>query len=922
MKKLTLSQLRNEWLRFFENKGHLVMESKSLVPQDDDSLLWINSGVATLKKYFSGEKLPPATKMVNSQRCIRTNDIYNVGVTSRHHTFFEMLGIFSVGDYFRKEAIEMIFDFLTNNLLLDVNKLYVTVFQEDQQTYDLWISKGIKKNQIIKCDKKRNFWEIGQGPCGPCSEVFYDRGQKFDFDNCGEKLFLEDIENDRYIEIVNIVFSEFENDGNNRYKPLVKKNIDTGAGLERLACVLQEVNTNYDIDVFKKPRVVIEKFSNYKYDENLYFDRNKNKLKVLINKAFCVLIDHFKSCIFAIADGVIPANKDRGYVLKKLMRISFIYMDFLNIQMEQIHEIINCIIDTMNDYYWYLNDYKNKIYQTFLNEYKIHNLSLSKSIKQFIDLIESNNLSEKSLFSLVETHGFPIEIIKEFEMNNDLEIINLIITAISKKFKYNVSPIKKININFNIFNSLFDEHREISKTNKENNSLKKQNQNLINLNLDSSFDYNIHENKSKVIKIFDKDFNELETINDDEGYLVLDVTCFYATSGGQINDVGMINGYFIDDVFKSPNKQHIHHFKKGSFFVGQLVDIRIDLPRRQVLTCHHSLEHLLHSALKRVIDQSIKQEGALKTDEKVTFDFYYDKKLSIDQIKALENDIRNVIVQNKITKLSLVDLDEAKKMGALAYFENVYKTIKSKLRVVQLGDNSIEICGGTHVKNTAEIEDVLITKLESKGAGAWRIEAIATNKIIENFNLSIKKNVLDEINLILSKYQNMNFVNNDLENYLKVDFDNLHIIELRNYLDKLKNSFNIVKHKYEKENANKNILVFKEELKKHKEKVNIVALIDVDRKILMQTLTNLINENQESIYIVYNLIGDSYQYFLCGNEKIIRNDELKKASEKINKFLNGKGGGRINFIQGNFFEQNKDKILICLNEIQEDILNG
>lgn len=922
---MTFNQVRQSWLDFFKSKNHLVVESQSLIPKNDNSLLWINSGVATLKKYFSGVENPPSPRLVNSQRCIRTNDISNVGVTSRHHTFFEMLGNFSIGDYFRKEAIELGFEYLTKVLELDINRLYFTVFENDNESQEMWVKLGAIPSHIIKCNKERNFWEIGQGPCGPCTEIYYDRGEKYDFDKVGEKLFFEDIENDRYIEIWNIVFSEFENDGNNNYTPLARKNIDTGAGLERLACVMQDVNTNYDTDVFVYVRNVIESFTKYKYDNNLYFERSKDPIKLLINKAFSIIIDHFKACIFAISDGAIPSNKDRGYIIRKLLRVSFINMDILELPKNSINSIIDAIIETMKDFYPYLLNEKNKLYDVFLNEYLSHHSSLSKSIKQFIDLIDQNKIDEQQLFTLVDTYGFPLEIIKELETNKNLEAINFIFNAIANKFEYKIKPIKKLEFDFNIFNQLFDEHREISKANHNISGIDKQTKNLMDLDVVSKFDYsNSLFNQSKIVKLFDDNFNIVNDIKNEPGYLILDNTCFYATSGGQLNDTGVIKGFYIDNVIKGPSGQHIHHFKEGCFLLGEYVDGSIDLTRRKILTAHHSSEHLLHSALKRKIDNSIKQEGALKSPEKVTFDFNYHKKLDINAIKVLENDIKEIIKKNQKTELFEVTLEEAQKLGALAYFEDVYKKIKGKLRVIKIGDFSIEICGGTHVELTSQIEDFMITKLDSKGSGTWRIEAIATKKLIDEFNNTVRKHTLNEIQVFINEYKKTQLKDADFENLINQDFDLMHYIELKQHHEAIKNSLNIIKHKLEKLNSENFILKVKNQLKNHKEFINFIKLENIDRKVLMQSLTNLVNENRDNIYLIINLIDGNYQYFLCGNENFLKqkNINLQNFAPTINSELIGKGGGRFNFIQGNFTELDSNKINVAFNKIIKGLKNN
>lgn len=919
MKKFTLSEIRNIWLKFFEEKKHLIVESQSLIPKNDNSLLWINSGVATLKKYFSGIENPPSKRLTNSQKCIRTNDIYNVGVTSRHHTFFEMLGNFSIGDYFRKDAIDFAFELLTKRFNIDKDLLYITVYKDDNESYELWQKHGIKKEHIIKCDKDRNFWEIGQGPCGPCTEIYYDRGTKYDPNNIGEKLFLDDIENDRYIEIWNIVFSEFENDGNNNYSLLIRKNIDTGAGLERLACVFQDVPTNYDIDAFALVKNEIQKYTENKYDINLYFKKEKNPISLLINRSFNVIVDHFKSATFAIGDGAIPSNKDRGYIIRKLLRRSFVYLDILKVKKDVNEIIVSKIIETMKDFYPNLSKEKNNIVSIINQEYKLHHETLKNTIAEFVDTInkplkekDDVNFYEYTLFKLVETYGFPIEIIKEIEhsKNENKETINFIIEAfVGKEINVNnVFSLKKFN--FDKFNQYFEEHKEVSKGNKELKAIAKQNKNLINLEVESIFDYdNLKLNNSKVIALFDADFNSVNEINNEEGFVVLNKTCLYATSGGQLCDNGTIDNVFIDDVVKAPNGQNVHHFKKGSFKVGNNVDVVTDVERRKSLTIHHSTEHLLHSALKNEIHESIKQEGALKSPQKVTFDFSYNKKLNLDEILKLEKNIKDIIKSAVDTKTYLKTLDEAQQMGALAYFDDVYKKIKTKLRVVQIGNKSIEICGGTHVSNTKEIEDFKIIKLDSKGSGSWRIEAISSKALIDDFNNNVHKPLLSNLENLFKEYNSLNFKNDVFEKNKNTNLNELHYFELKNMFDLLSNELNIVKFKINKEKENTEILELKDKFNSYNDKINLLIFENIDRKVLTSTCTNIVNEKKENIFIVVNFIDNSFQYILCANPKFIESlgFNLNQLNKEIVDLFNAKGGGRNNFVQGSFPKvDNKD----------------
>lgn len=910
---MTTNQIRRKWLDFFVSKNHLEIEPKSLIPVNDDSLLWINSGVATLKNFFSGKETPPKNSLVNCQKSIRTNDIENIGLTSRHHTFFEMLGSFSIGGYFRKQAIELAAEFLLKELKIDNKLLYITVYEQDSESYDLWIKNGMLEKNIIKCDKSRNFWEIGAGPCGPCTEIFYDRGKKFDFDNIGEKLFFEDIENDRYIEIWNIVFSEFNNDGKNNYTKLARQNIDTGAGLERLACILQNVNTNYDTDAFLEPRKVLEEFTNKKYDNDLYFQKNKNAIKQFINKSFTVIIDHFKACIFAISDGAIPSNKDRGYILRKLLRRAFFHMSFLNLTDSCLEKTINKIIEMNLEYYAYLEKNKSLILNIFKKEYSSYQISIKNSLKFLKELILTNNLNEKNLFKLVDTYGFPIEIINELEQSNSLKLKQQMIDCvIDKLFNFDINS---FNIDFNKFNQYFENHKNISKSNKEKTAISQQNANLINLDVQSNFDYEISFYKdSKVIKLFDENFNEVDKLNNQNGYVVFDKTCVYATSGGQVHDLGYINNkYLIDDVFKSANRINIHHVLDATLKINEIVELKHDEKRRKQLRIHHSTEHLLHAALKNVISMSIKQEGALKTPEKITFDYFYPHKLNFLEISKLEEFIRKIIKKSNDSITSMCTLQEAQKMGALAYFENVYKKIKGLLRVVWLDNLSVEICGGTHVKNTNDIFDVQIFNITSKGSGSWRIEALSGKENIDNFKNTLYKQTIDDFLYYKNNLINLKDIKDEIQQILKKDIYKIHYLELKNDLDILKSFYLVINSKNQKNEIAKKAIDLKQQILVHD---NPIYLENIDRKLVMTALTDLINEKKESIFIVVNSFENSNQFYFATNENFAKYKKIN-FNDLINLFpkeLGIKGGGKLNFLQGSFKNFDKTKFEKTIND--------
>lgn len=922
-KNISTNEIRKLWLDFFKNNNHLEVESQSLIPKNDNSLLWINSGVATLKKFFSGQENPPSNRIVNSQRCIRTNDIENVGLTSRHHTFFEMLGNFSIGDYFRKEAIELAAKFLLEVLEINPSLLYITVYEEDNESFDLWIKNGMLKEHIIKCSKERNFWEIGKGPCGPCTEIYFDRGEKFDPNKIGERLFFEDIENDRYIEIWNIVFSEFENDGNNNYTKLARQNIDTGAGLERLACIIQDANTNYDTDGFVAPRKVLEANSVYKYNQDLYFEAEKDAKQLFVNKSFTVIIDHLKACLFAIADGAIPSNKDRGYVLRKLLRRLFFHLDFLKIKKDVLNSVVTSLIDLNSEYYSYLVEQKNNVLNVLYKEYDGYKLAIKNSLNFLQGIIANNEFNEFSLFKLVETYGFPIEIINELALSNDEKLKQEIFDcALDNQIQLDV---KNISIDINKFNVFFDEHKKVSKADKKIDGIEKQNVSLMALDLPSSFDYFASEfSDAKVIKIFNENFEEVDALNCENGYLVLDKTCMYATSGGQLNDTGTINGFLVDDVIKSPNGIHVHHVINATIKTDDKCLVKHDTTRRQKLRIHHTSEHLLHSALKNEISTSIKQEGALKAPDKFTFDFFYPNKLSYDEFFKIEKNIKNVIELGFQTETTLCSLKEAQDLGALAYFEDVYKKIKGDLRVVKVSDQSIEICGGTHVENTSEIFDFKIIGFTSKGSGSWRIEAISGHDNVTHFNETILKSAMLEF-LDNKKFleKEDNDIDDEIKALLETDVLKIHYLQLKYILEKLKNAILIVKNKNKKNELAKKAQEIKETLIGQKDLFfeKVIHLEGYDRKVLITSLMDVINEVPNKLFFVTNFVDNSYQYIFVCNEQLAKqkNINFNLVAKKINEQLEGKGGGRNNYVQGSIKQFNHELIVQLISEFVNGI---
>ncbi|MGL5640058.1 MAG: alanine--tRNA ligase [Mycoplasmoidaceae bacterium] len=897
MKNLKVNQIRKEWLSYFKSKKHYILESQSLVPINDNSLLLINSGIATLKNYFSGVDSPISNRLANSQKCIRTNDIENVGLTSRHHTLFEMLGNFSIGDYFKEEAIEFGFDFLTKKLEMPKSKLYITVYKEDKEAYNKWVKLGIAKKNIIKCGKDRNFWDIGSGPCGPCTEIYFDRGSKYDPSKKGIELFEKDIENDRYVEIWNIVFSEFNNDGKGKLTPLARKNIDTGAGLERLASIMQEVPTDFDIDSFEPIIKAISKKTNEKYDSKAYFSKSKKQKN--INKNYIVIADHIKAATFMIADGITPGNKDRGYILRRLIRRAIISLSILSIRENILDEIVKGVIKSMKAYYPYLSEKQELILEVLSKEYNAFEDTIKNCKSLFIKAASTGKIDGKTLFNLVDTHGFPFEIIKEIESDKELQILTSIFNV--KKSEI-IKGKNQIKFDFDGFNKAFDKHREVSKSSKKETGLNVQNAELLNLNVKSEFLYNSYYMKSKIVELFDSNFKKVKKLKNKDGYIVFDKTCFYATSGGQIHDTGKVEDFDIVEVIKGPNGQHIHKVKDASLELSQTYFISINEKDRVRIAANHTSEHLLHSALKNILDKNIKQEGAFKSAQKLTFDFQFNRKITQKEIDEIEEWIKDKIAKEIRIEVLHMTLEQAKKIGAMAYFEDKYKKIDGDLRVIKMGKYSTELCGGTHLSNTKNIQDFKIIDVFTRGSNTWRIEAVSTNYNVKKFVLDAIEASADNINFWMKEYKKMNIRSKEFTDALIIFRECLvhpdkHFSKIKHIESEIRKIYELLKIDYEKK---KEIFLIKSLKEKFSDKILFlegIIIKNVDSKVIVNALTELINEKPDKTFFVININEDKIQYFAAQNENNKKRN-LNEIIQRMNKASGGKGGGKPNFAQG------------------------
>ena len=718
MRKMTHVEIREMWFKFFTSKHHQIIESAPLIPIDDDSLLWINAGVTPLKKYFDGTKIPECKRLTSIQKCIRTNDIENVGVTKRHQTFFEMMGNFSIGDYFKNEAIEFAYELLTSEkwFAIPIEKLYVTIYTGDNEAYNKWIEMGMLEDHIIRLDE--NFWEIGKGPCGPDSEIFYDRGEKYDKDHDALEKFKKDEEQERYIEIWNNVFSQYNQEPNVKredYKELPHKNIDTGAGLERWCLVFQDVDSNFETDLFQPIIESIEKMSGVKYN-------GQTPIKVIA--------DHIRALTFALSDGAFFDNAGRGYVLRRLLRRSERFGRKLGLNEPFMYKLVSSVIDTMKEAYPYLIEKRAVVETLILEEEKLFLKTLTdgeRILKQLVKNSTDGTISGNDAFKLYDTYGFPFELTEEY-------LHELGYTTSKEEFdKY--MQVQK------------EQAREASKTKTAMASQKKV---LLDFTEESTFVYGIYRLKTNVLAIFSKD-QTIDTL-DHDGYIALKRTCFYAQAGGQVSDTGMIVGKNFKarvlDVFKGPNGQNIHKVKllDGVISKDDECELVLDKERRKQIEENHSSVHLLHYALRTTLEGDVHQAGSYVDNERLRLDFTYSKKLTDEKVIAVEDMVNKLIAEKHIISTEVMPLDKAKQLGAMALFNEKYS---SMVRVVKMG-KSMELCGGTHTSNTGNIKKFAIYSYESKGSNTYRIEA-CTNTRIENTLYDIIKPYNDETIKLLMK---------------------------------------------------------------------------------------------------------------------------------------------------------------------------
>ena len=896
MKYMTSNEIRKMWIKYFEKHGHKYVKSAPLIPINDDSLLWINAGVTPLKKYFDGSVTPESRRIVNIQKCIRTNDIENVGITKRHQTFFEMMGNFSIGDYFKDEAIEFAFELLTGKDWFDipVEKLYVTVYTDDDDAYNKWIEVGMPSDHIIRLEG--NFWEIGEGPCGPDSEIFYDQGEKFDKTGDAWDKFIKDEDQDRYVEIWNNVFSQYnskEGVPRSKYKELPHKNIDTGAGLERWACIFQNAESNFETDLFMPIIEKIEELSGVLYNGEA---------------SFKVIADHMKAVTFALSDGASFGNTGRDYVLRRLVRRSVRFGRKLGFREPFLYKLVPTVVQVMGEAYPELKKSSGDVAVYILDEEKLFLNTLEDGERRLKELMNDDNdkvIGGYDAFKLYDTFGFPLELTEEIASENGFTV------------------------NREEFYEYMEKQRETAKkASRTKTSMASQKKVLMDFTKPSTFVYGLYRLKSSVLAIVSKD--SLEKTLEKSGYIILKRTCFYSESGGQVSDTGMIVGKNfkarVVDVFKGPNGQHVHKVKllDGKITVNDEVEVIIDKQRRKEIEANHSSVHILQYALQQTVDKNIRQAGSYVDESKLRFDFTCPSKISDEEIVKTEEMVNNIIKKGIITSTEVMPLDKAKELGAMALFGEKYS---DTVRVVKI-DKSIELCGGTHIANTKDIKKFAIYNFESKGSNTYRIEAV-TDKRVETTLFDVIKPYNDEMVkllikakeiLDLAKRQGINLdFDVEIDNSVPTSYKD--IIYNQNELSYIQSEVKALEKTYNSEVEKltlNNLDIYLNRTKEINNKKFLYLELDNIEMFLVKAIAdNLCNKYDSVLIFISNIKDDGSVNFISRSS--IKDINAGLLMKTITTAFEGNGGGSPTFAQGgikskSYLKEIKQKIEDMLNE--------
>lgn len=868
MKKFGLNELREKYLAFFDQNDHLTVRSYPLIPQEDKTLLFIVAGMVPLKNYFSGLAKPPKTRMATVQKCIRTNDIDNVGYTARHASFFEMLGNFSFGDYFKKEAIRMAWDFSTKVIELPVDRIWVTVYEEDDEAYELWQSEvGVPAEKIVRLGKDDNFWEIGTGtgPCGPCSELFFDRGEKH---GCKDPNCKPGCDCDRYVEYWNLVFTQFDKQADGSLVPLAHPNIDTGMGLERLACIVQEVNSIFDIDTFRKIIAKIEEISGKTYGEKEEDDVSMR-----------VITDHIRAVTFVSSEGVVPDNEGRGYVLRMLFRRAVRRGRMLGIQENFMSHLAEVVVDAYSESYTDLEERKEYIKSIIDQEEDRFNKTLDSGLKILEEMMEdlkqsgSQVLSGEDSFKLYDTYGFPFDLTKDILREH------------------------RLSADENGFNACMQEQKTRARNARGSSEAGWDTEDMnIFPDIQTTFTgYDRTLDDTEVLFIA-KDNEVVERVSFDTGeqgnvYLMLKESPFYFESGGQVSDSGnLYNEHFEAEILelkKLPGGRKIHKIKllKGTVSVHDKITAAVDSTRRFDIRKNHSATHLLHKALKVVLGPDTVQAGSLVDENRTRFDFTFNRALTVEEIKEIEEIVNQKIFEFIPVKTEIMDLEDAKKCGAMALFGEKYE---DRVRVLSMGDFSIELCGGTHVANTSDIGIFKIVSQSAAAAGIRRIEAITGRAVYELMQKEAEQ--LREMSVLL-KTQPSQLIGK-LEQVLEEKK------ELQASLKKLK----------EKSAS--------DELKKHEQSVELIkgvsVLAEIFEEVDADTLRSLaddrVNRKEAALAVLASIEGEKVNFVVKANKSAVEQGvHSGKIAKELAGICGGGGGGKPEMAQAGGKDSSKVK---------------
>ena len=850
MKNLGMNELRKSYLEFFGNeKNHTLLKSFPLTPIDDDTLLLINAGMAPLKKYFTGELKMKNNRATSSQRCVRTGDIERVGKTERRGTFFEMLGNFSFGDYFKREAINWAFEFLTKKLEINKDDLWVTVYYDDDEAYNIWHDEiGMPAERILRQGKEDNFWELEVGPCGPCSEIYVDRGPERAVDENDNQPGNDN--SDRFMEVWNLVFTQFNKDNQGNYTNLSHPNIDTGMGLERIAMILQGKDNIFEIDVMKEIISEIEKLSGKTYKANKADD-----------VSIRVIADHAKAMTFLVSDGVIPSNEKRGYVLRRLIRRAYRHGKLLGIEGPFLNKIVDKVIETYKVEYDELVDNMDNIHKVISDEEDRFQKTINQGLEKLDSLIadmEKNNikiLDGSEAFKLYDTYGFPLDLTKEILEEKNLDVDD-------EKFEEEM-----------------ENQRNLARNARKTDN-KHKHDNLLADHLEKT-DFQGYENfdlEGKLLAIF-VDGEENSSIKaPNKGIIVSDKTSFYPEGGGEVADTGFIKtsnacAKVVDVQKKNDIIFHYVEVTEGEFVRGSVARFVIDLERRLDIQRNHSATHLLDKALKNVLGQNINQAGSLVDEDKLRFDFTYNKALSNEELRKIEEEINAKIREQLPVKKEYMDYKKSEELGAVALFEDKYKDI---VRVVSMGDYSIELCGGCHVNNTAEVLMFKIKSESSAAAGVRRIEAITGKAVFEE--LISKENAIKEIA-------------NDLD---------ANINNIKSKINSLKSEIASKDSEIKRLKSQSNKDVYSE-LKSKIEKVNgvnlLIAKFDNASVDELRELENKFKNEYDNLVIIFATVSDKIIFTVSVDDNLTDKYNAGKIVREIAQITGGNGGGKKNFAQ-------------------------